>query len=329
MRPDAQLYRIELWRAIRASKGFHPNFPSWWTQRPIKVAGSPSAVTLNVPSLAEIHYIFEDFTLNYKKFESWHARQRHELLQAHLQHQQHRVFSLVKPEGKAQPSRLESSTEATVLAVSDDQCQLHVFVDLPSPLAHRFTVAGEGDLPVTHIEGQVWTLAHPTSVEVEDAIDITRRYVTPNDLHEALRAYWTPKWWQDQPPNLADWDRICQFAMSHIPSRTGQYSPIDHALWTLSRTTRKLPLVDQMGSHTLTFAGCRQPSSIHWWNCGTHLCLGALLSISIGNAYRIRVASPQARFFCSGSRLSSSDHLQHSAPCLELHTSQAILVFGA
>eukprot|EP00438_Fugacium_kawagutii_P029616 Skav202659 [mRNA] locus=scaffold1791:149925:153709:- [translate_table: standard] len=228
---DAQVYRAELWRSIKRARGFDGGFVSWWPGRPSQLSGAPRTLPSQVPTLSEIEIIFRDFDINYKRFESWHARQRSSLLQAHLQHQEHRVFSLVKPTGKAPLSWVEHRSETEVLAVSEDQRQLHVTTSLPSVDYYTFT-ASDCPLSVASVDGPVWTLPEPTSLEPGDAIELTRHYITVPDIFEALEHFWRSRWWKDSAPSGSDWDRIFRFAEVYLPRRPQAYRPLTMQQWT-------------------------------------------------------------------------------------------------
>ena len=104
---DAWLYRAELWRAITRAKGFQRGFAAWWFHRPIQCHGSPRTWPSRVPTAAVMQRIFTDFEVNYRKFEVWHGRQRRDMLQLTLMENQEKVFSMVKPTGKAPLQHLE------------------------------------------------------------------------------------------------------------------------------------------------------------------------------------------------------------------------------
>lgn len=62
-------------------------------------------------------------------------------------------------------------------------------------------------------------------------LEVTQRYVTPTQIHEALGKYWSARWWKDPPPPEA-WDRIFAFARAYLPRGQMAYDPIDVEAWT-------------------------------------------------------------------------------------------------
>ena len=65
---NAQTYRAELWRKIKASRGFCGGFRIWWGTRRIKLQGSPSQLPVAIPSWETCVLIYDDFQANFKAF---------------------------------------------------------------------------------------------------------------------------------------------------------------------------------------------------------------------------------------------------------------------
>ena len=81
MSPEAQLYRAELWTSIRKARGFVPSFPVWWASHCDGAGcGCPLSFPVGPPTGEIAELIFRRFKELYEKFESWHLRQRTQLI---------------------------------------------------------------------------------------------------------------------------------------------------------------------------------------------------------------------------------------------------------
>ena len=236
---QAQIYRAQLWRAIRKSSGFDPSFPVWWTQRPIRLQGTPSQVPLRVPTLSELEIIYLDFERNFKRFEAWHGKQRRELLQASLQAHQAKIFSLIKPSGKAPLRHLIDAQPLEVLAVSDDLTQLHLAEAVEASPMLSLDIDGFHSQDFL-VDGPVITLPRALS-DIPSEVTVTRHWATAEQIHDRLKDFWRPRWWQDNLPSEADWTRVLNFCQSRLPHIEAQHQPITVDQWAAinSRYTPK------------------------------------------------------------------------------------------
>ena len=226
--PNAQIYRLELWKSIKKAPGFKPDFPQWWGHRPVQLQGSPEHLPLHVPPAADCELIFADYQINYKKFEKWHAGQRQSLLDITLQSQRSRIFQLVQPEGKAPLRHLEDTTAVDVLAQSEDGTLIHVSKPNPKP---PFDIKADSiSLPVSNIQDDLITTDGECLVAPGSELEITEHHTTPPQLHEALATYWTHRWWKEPPPASA-WDRIFAFAKAYLPRSHYPHRPITVDDW--------------------------------------------------------------------------------------------------
>ena len=228
---DAVAYRLELWSAIKRAKGFQNGFDGWWSQRPVQLQGTPTTLPVGVPTVEIAELLFQDFQVNYRKFESWHARQRKALLQVTFQSQQSKIFGMIKPTGKAPLTQLEEVHSVHVLAQSDDGKQIQV----PEPLDLHlpYTIKHEDfALDVEEIQNDIIITDGDTLVQPGTQLDATQRYVTPPEIHYALGKYWSDRWWKEPPPPEA-WDRIFAFARAYLPRGHLEMEPINVESWSL------------------------------------------------------------------------------------------------
>jgi len=74
--------------------------------------------------------IFRDFQANFRKLEPRHQRHRHELLSAYFHEHQDKLFAMMKPEGKAQLQHSADERSSSILAISEDQQNIHIADEL-------------------------------------------------------------------------------------------------------------------------------------------------------------------------------------------------------
>ena len=224
-----QLYRVNLWRAISRAKGYDPTFPLWWQKRPIQLQGVPQDWPPFVPTIEIMRAIFADYEMNYRKFESWHNQQRAEMLNLTLHENHSKVFSLLKPIGKAPLQHLEETTDINILGISDDLMQIHL--EHPPSISDTSVVQVEGQqLQVDDVDGSLLTLASPLHDEHSEVVHVTQHYSTIDQLQEHLAQFWRPRWWRDTPAP-SDWDRMFRFCEVYLSQQPEHHDPITVAQW--------------------------------------------------------------------------------------------------
>eukprot|EP00438_Fugacium_kawagutii_P000488 Skav216948 [mRNA] locus=scaffold3396:197642:204095:+ [translate_table: standard] len=125
--PCAIAYRVELWSAIRRSRGFDPDFPTWWSMsRTHDEPGTPRQLPLGPPGPEDAVALFQVFRSCFEAFENWHLRQRTQLLRSKYEAGMQGIFQDLRKDGRDQLDRLHSQIDYEVLAVdaSDQLVQL-------------------------------------------------------------------------------------------------------------------------------------------------------------------------------------------------------------
>ena len=226
----AQQYRAELWGAILRGRGFQGGFSTWWLERPVKLQGSPTRLPLTVPSLDWAVSIFRDFEANFRKMESWHQRHRHELLNTYFQEHQDRLFTLMKPEGKAPLQHLMEVQTTEILAISEDQQLIHI-ADEISPMPGTVYDIDGVQVEVQQIDGPVVALTHEVLFQQPSTFTAKTHFATPNAIIEKLEAFWKERWWKQNLPSHSDWNRMFAFAEQYLPRNVMWSSPISVDQW--------------------------------------------------------------------------------------------------
>ena len=196
---DAQIYRASLWRAIREAKGFQGAFKKWWPRRPVRLQGSPFEIPDNPPSSNTASLMFEDFQVNFRKLESWHARRRNETLRLHLEAHTDNLFSMVKPQPKGALVHLEEEHAACIIGVSDDRTTVHLDQDIPC-------------------------------FEPGDELVATQHYATVPEIQGKLESFWKKRWWVENTPTKEEWSRVLAFGKAYLPNHTLKAKPLLKAI---------------------------------------------------------------------------------------------------
>lgn len=116
--------------SVNGGKGFRGGFLTWWTSRPLRLQGSPHELPFTIPSVSTAMAIFRGFQANFRKLEPRHQRHRHELLSAYFQEHQDKLFTMMKPEGKAQLQHSADERSSSILAIYEDQQNIHIADEL-------------------------------------------------------------------------------------------------------------------------------------------------------------------------------------------------------
>ena len=232
---DCQLYRIEVWRSIRRAKGFAGGFPHWWTHRPTHALGLGSHLPEGPPSLGYLDAMFHDFQINYRRLESWHARNRAKLLKAQYSQYHTKIFEVTKQEPKGGISYLEKHTDAIVLGTSEEGNELQVDRSVPCNVPLTVT-SGAYSAPGTATSPDVIQLDADWLLQPGQEIEVAAHFTTPPQVHEELRAFWQKKWWKDSLPTTQDWKRIFDFAIAFLPKGKPGVSQLTTEAWVESNT---------------------------------------------------------------------------------------------
>ena len=227
---DAQIYRAELWHSIKAARGFDQGFVMWWTQRPLQMPHSPEFIPIQVPSLEQLLLIFDDFELNFRRFESWHAKQRFVKLDAVLQCQSEKLFAMIKPDVKQPLTVLEDTTHFQILGTDNDQGLIQLD-SVPSISTHTACTIDGFPVKVVAQDQDVVTIDHDWLFGQMTEFTTTDTATTPQAILEQLEGFWQKRWWKVNPPSDSDWTRVFAFAEAYLPHHTMDYHPINVEQW--------------------------------------------------------------------------------------------------
>eukprot|EP00438_Fugacium_kawagutii_P023955 Skav232717 [mRNA] locus=scaffold4051:89627:96304:+ [translate_table: standard] len=228
---DAQLYRASLWRAIRFAKGFQDGWEQWWATRPTCHLGLPRQFPTEVPTLVLCEALYADFLTNYKKFESWHLRHRHKLLQLTYQEKRAKVFNNLKPPGREGLQYLERTFETRVARVSEDGTSLSLD-DIPDLRLPATLHVGAMQIFLESTDLTMISVDPDWLIQAPQPAKVIQHLSTPPLIHDELQRFWGPRWWKDHLPPPSAWDRIAAFACAYLPSQSMDYKPISVSGWS-------------------------------------------------------------------------------------------------
>ena len=227
---DAQIYRANLWHSICMAKGFGKSFKAWWPDRPLRLQGSPVALSAHVPPCWMVELIWEDFQCNYRKFESWHVRRRKELLTVQMEENHNRLFAQVKPPNKQALTHLQESSTALIIGVSEDGLQIQLDQELPSSEDIQFQIE-DRPATLTFETADVATIEFDGCCVPGAEVTATQHFSTFQTMDQELRRFWSRRW-MTQTPSATDWERILAFAHAYLPHLPSQSMPLDVESWT-------------------------------------------------------------------------------------------------
>ncbi|CAK9009851.1 unnamed protein product [Durusdinium trenchii] len=210
-----QVDQMSTWRAIIHAHGFRDGFRRWWLRRPIQHVGSPPSFPEWPPSHAIAQILLHDFEANFRQFESWHFRRRHDLVQArHLHHNQ--VLTKQLKQGDYLPiTHLVKEEQAQILQVNNDHsvrlsCHLHLQGD------QSITLNLE-PAELQQQQGDDYYLNSDLLSAPGQTVVVRTQCNTFQAIESELANLWTPIWQKHSGLALSHWNRIVAFGLRYMP----------------------------------------------------------------------------------------------------------------
>ncbi|CAE7274867.1 unnamed protein product, partial [Symbiodinium microadriaticum] len=288
--PSAIEHRLGLWRSIRSAKGFRPDFLSWWPNRPVQLAGSPSRLTLHLPAAQVCHFLFLDFRDNFRKFEAWHVRQRKAILAEQYAHNRNLLFRDLREPKPEQADTLVLQRTYSVLAVDPPTCAVHLDDVIDDRGCSQWQLDG-CTVQVTSVSGDVCCISDCPSLQVDAELEQTIFLSSAEHVQHEFEKLWSSFWTRHTAPATADWSRIVSFAKAYLPQGRLDLPPLSLDVWRRAlkrfkpRAARgpdgisKLDLLNMSDAHTcqlLDFLSDIESGRRPWpaqWLVGLICCL--------------------------------------------------------
>eukprot|EP00435_Cladocopium_sp_Y103_P073392 s153_g43.t1 len=228
---SAVAYRLQTWQAIKNAKGFHPDFATWWSFRPVQHPGISPILPAMLPSVHLLEHIYEDFKDNYRRMESWNLRHRVQVLHAVAREKSKFAFHAVL--GDATSKHVDSFTDekiATILAVDPQTLQVHTDMDLNPAGGARWMVDGVS-ARVHRLEPCLYQVECDLLLCPEQALHYVVQTGDEASMLQQLTVFWQRRWNRDVLPGPADWQRIMNFVKAFVPAYPLQMAPISVLQW--------------------------------------------------------------------------------------------------
>ena len=223
-------YRLYLWQAIKAAKGFDGPFDYWWLQRPHQRQSAPGYLPEDIPAATVIEEIFEDFRTNYRNLEAWHLRQRQRALRVEYREQAKKAFQAVKGKEFHSMDHLVSYHYADILHV--DAQTSEVLVDHALPEATNGLWFVDDEPAQTRKTGPNAYQVHTDLLLCPGQVLEHRVFYTNStEILEELQKFWQPRWLRHRDVPAGHWDRILGFVQAHVPQLEMQVPAITVSAW--------------------------------------------------------------------------------------------------
>ncbi|CAJ1335304.1 unnamed protein product, partial [Effrenium voratum] len=192
------------------------------TSRPITMmpptnyteSSSPHTLPDFCPSTDLADLIYHDFQANFRALESWNLRQKSKCARAKVQQFQHLAFKSIRDTSKPAIDWLQTSSTATIIAVSEDGNQ--ILTDRDIEVGHLNTCR------INEVPALVCGTG-PCTYQVDDTdillvpgqhLQCDRHLTMEDEIHQELTDFWTTRW--NTLPTEA-WNRFTAFTRAYVP----------------------------------------------------------------------------------------------------------------
>ena len=226
----AQVYRLDLWRAILHGKGFRGGFMEWWRNRRVRLAGSPNAVPLALPGRVLAEAIYLDFRANFRDFESWHLRQRSQQLQARYDKTQKQLYLELRGDAPPQVDTLTLHHVHEVVKAEPSQQLVTLATEPDDRGASLWTLEGApvAVVEVNHRHCTLQTDVFPAPGQVLEQVQTLH---STADVQSEFIRLWSARWLKHRDKTPQDWTRVLAFSRAFLPSSPFVLPPISLEDW--------------------------------------------------------------------------------------------------
>ena len=218
------LSRAALWNSILHAAGFDQGFASWWQHRPVKLQGTPHAIPRYPPDEVVAGLLYDDFSKNYRHFESWQLQKRRLSCQSKMMSSSKGLFAATRKPAKDTLDCLEDKIAQEISLVNPHEC----IVQVPVPfLTENVTYWTLQDQPAI-------VRLHPQGYQVDsDYLLVDKQilacHVAVHDtatIHNRLIDLWSPRWNKHRDIPTSHWNHIVDFARAHLHFESFDLPPI-------------------------------------------------------------------------------------------------------
>ena len=197
--------------------------------REVKHAGCPLSFPQFLLDYATCSALFADFRDNYRRYESWHIRQRQHVLAARCKH----VGDLLRMELRdAAPEQVDSilvHRQPEIVAVDVPSSQLCLAAPIDDRGHSEWRLDGF-PVQLMLVDGCTYQLSGDSVASVDISLDSeleqTQLLTSVADLHQEFFDLWAPRWGKHAQCTEADWKRIVEFGQAFLPRGDLELAPI-------------------------------------------------------------------------------------------------------
>ena len=214
-KPRLQVDQACTWNKIMHAPGFKGGFRRWWMTRPHQLSGSPGCLPEYPPSAAMSWAIFVDFRANFRHYEQWELRRRHQVLQAKAFDHNKMLYRQLRDVDMSPPDHFTINFHTLIATVEqEDEAELTDEITLPE---HSKWFLNEELVKLQVLSS--------TRVKIDsDLILVPGQRLRGQlvlaqfqDMEQALASLWKPLWNRHMDLGQETWQRAISFAQVYMP----------------------------------------------------------------------------------------------------------------
>lgn len=213
-------HKRELWKSIRAAKGFDHGFPRFWVKRPIRLRGAPDELPREPPTAAEIGKIFHTFQCMYKQLEETLNKARWKSAVQRRQEDANVVFSDVAKQKALPVQTIMSKHVIPILDISSDKTMIHV-----APNAVDATQPVWSDNGLLNVESNcngTLTVKPDHDLAIDNMLYQDRLTGDHTEICQQFIRMWGPMWNRHADATPDRWDQVISQVVGPMPQAAEQ-----------------------------------------------------------------------------------------------------------
>ena len=227
-------HRANLWRRIRQSTGFKPNFPAWWVTFRKVTVDAPVFLPESPPNPTIAQAIFNEFVLEYQRFEELLKKERIDKAINRRERDHLVIFKDLKSD-LAEPVQTLIASETVPILEGGIDPQKGVWFETSRDLDLRDNTHCQIDgIPVhlKKIDDCKFECNNLADFEnIRQSSVVTNRFIGELDeMFQAFNNEWKEKWQKDHPDPEA-WQTIVDFAKEALPKGDYKFPKITVEQW--------------------------------------------------------------------------------------------------
>ena len=228
--PSALEYRLQLWTAIKRSRGFSGSFVAWWSVRPHQSPGVPLLFPRLLPDLSTAELLFSEFQLNFRMLESWNLRHRKATLQAIQREDMAKAFASITGTTRQVPDRFVETVVTQVIAVDSETNSVQVEHPLLEG-TQSVWLLDDAPVQVGSVDKDVCVITSQVGLEVGQTLEQQLQITDTTEMLSGLVSFWKPRWNRVVDLAAQQWTRLLDFVRDFMPRYSFTLPPITLSMW--------------------------------------------------------------------------------------------------